>query len=384
MHFSHPEWDGKEIIDNLIKKDKNSPVVLLLNMQNKGYVSSPGRICLFGEHQDYLGLPVIPMAINKRLKLYYQLHKGSTNVKLQSHQLNQVEKLILTDKPQITGSPYDYLKAALLYFWEELNLFLPSEILIDSSIPIRAGMSSSAALLTTMVFLISNLILKYNFNEEKIAEIAYFCEHDILGISCGRMDQYACSLGGIFYMTSQGKPEITPIYSLKNVYFIIANSGVKRKADIPLKKVQQDIFQALKDFNTPKLNDLTEEVIRLAKLSQLQQKRLLGVIGIRDNTQAAFEELKRKNYDLNYIGRLLTEQQYYLKENYKVSHPKLDVMCKTAIDKGALGAKLTGAGFGGCMFALAVDKENAIRIREALHVFGDSFIVQMDTGVTGH
>ncbi|UCG89668.1 MAG: hypothetical protein JSU57_04115 [Candidatus Heimdallarchaeota archaeon] len=375
MHFSHPYLDGKEIL---------SATILLLNMQRKGFISSPGRICLFGEHQDYLGLPIIPMAINKRLKLHYQLSKRPTNVKFHSNQIKHSEELVLTQSPQITGSPYDYLKAAFLYFWEELNLFLPSRLLIDSNIPIRAGMSSSAALLTTIVFLISNIILKYNSNAEAIAEIAYFCEHDILGISCGRMDQYACSLGGIFHMTAQEKPHITFLHTLRKAYFIIGNSGIERNADIPLKKVQQDIFKALKNSNNPKLDELTEVDIKSAKLPRLQQKRLLGIIGIRDNTQAAFEGLRRTNVDLNYIGRLLTNQQFHLRENYQVSHPKLDAMCKTAADNGALGTKLTGAGFGGCMFALAAEKENAIRIREALQTYGESFITQIDTGVSEH
>ncbi|MFX0207638.1 MAG: galactokinase family protein [Candidatus Hodarchaeota archaeon] len=365
--------------------DKNiSAAILFLNMQKKGSISSPGRICLFGEHQDYLGLPVIPMAINKRLKLHYQLHKRPINVKLLSNQMKQSEELVFTNSPQITGSPYDYLKAVFIYFWEELNLFLPSRILIDSNIPIRAGMSSSAALLTAMVFLISNIILKHNSEAEIIAEIAYFCEHDILGISCGRMDQYACSLGEIFHMTSEGKPEITSLHAFKEAYFIIGNSGVERKADIPLKKVQQDIFRALKNSNSPKLNGLAEEDIKSARLSRLQQKRLLGVIGIRDNTQAAFDELKRTNIDLNYIGRLLTKQQFYLKEYYQVSHPKLDTMCQIALNNGALGTKLTGAGFGGCMFALAAEKESAIRIRKALQLYGESFIAKIDKGVSKH
>lgn len=74
-------------------------------MQKKGSISSPGRICLFGEHQDYLGLPVIPMAINKRLTLHYQLNEGSPHVKLQSKKIKQSEKLLFTHTPQLTNSP---------------------------------------------------------------------------------------------------------------------------------------------------------------------------------------------------------------------------------------------------------------------------------------
>jgi galactokinase len=158
-------------------------------MQKKGMISAPGRICLFGEHQDYLGLPVIPMSINKRLRLHYQLKKGSTQVELYSNQLKYSEKVLFTQPPTLNSSPYNYQKAIIRYFWKDLKLFLPSKLEIDSKIPIRSGLSSSAALLTATVFLFSNIILNQNLDLRKIAEIAYHCEHDILGISCGRMDQ---------------------------------------------------------------------------------------------------------------------------------------------------------------------------------------------------
>ena len=348
-------------------------------MQKKGSISSPGRICLFGEHQDYLGLPVIPMAINKRLTLHYQLNEGSSHVKLQSNQIEQSEQLLFTHTPQLTNSPYDHLKAVFIHFWQELNILLPSRILIDSDIPIRAGLSSSAALLTAMVFLISNIILERDSDAETIAEIAYLCEHDILGISCGRMDQYACSLGGIFYMTSQGKPDITTLNISKEAYFIIGNSGVERNADIPLKNVQQDIFKALNILNNPDLNELSYEDIKSAELSRLLEKRLLGIIGVRENTQAAFQELKKARIDLNYIGQLLTAQQTYLRENYQVSHPRLDTMCEVAENNGALGAKLTGAGFGGCIFSIANEEKIAIKIKEKLQRYGTSYITQIDS-----
>ena len=353
-------------------------------MQKKGFISSPGRVCLFGEHQDYLGLPVVPMAINKRLTLHYELQERPRCVQMQSNQMEHSEELLYTHPPQLTSSSYDYQKAVFLYFWQELNRILPSSISINSDIPIRSGLSSSAALLTAMVFLISNVLLERNFNAETIAEIAYLCEHDILNISCGRMDQYTCSLGRIFHMSSQGKPDITPLCNLKEAYFIIGNSGVERKADIPLKNVQQDIFKALNNLRKPNLNELTDEEINSSKLSQLQRKRLLGVIGVRDNTQIAFEELKKATIDLDYIGQLLTEQQTFLRENYQVSHPKLDVMCESALKNGALGSKLTGAGFGGCMFAFTADNKKAVKIREVLQTHGDSFITRIDSGVSKH
>ncbi|MFQ6124621.1 MAG: galactokinase family protein [Candidatus Heimdallarchaeota archaeon] len=230
-------------------------------MVQRGQISSPGRICLFGEHQDYLGLPIIPAAINKRLNLYYHLENSPTILELSSKQLNQTEMLRLKQAPKLTGSPFDYQKAVLQHFWNEMTSPLPSKIVIDCDIPIRSGLSSSAALLTTMVFLIKHIALNCKSPLEEIAEIAYHCEHDLMGISCGRMDQYACSIGRVFHMTSTESPKVTPLNLSNDVYLIIGDSQIERKADIPLKTVQQDIFQALHLLGSPNLNSLSEKTI---------------------------------------------------------------------------------------------------------------------------
>lgn len=349
-------------------------------MNQKGSISSPGRICLFGEHQDYLGLPVIPMAINKRLKLNYQLEKNPSHVSLGSFQVDQVENRSYTQKPSLSGSIFDYVLAVYNYFWDQMNLQPISKLIIDSKIPIRAGLSSSAALLVATTFLF-NKIQNFNYTLEQLAEIAFYCEHDILGISCGRMDQYASSLGRIFYMTSSEKPVIIPLNLNREAIFVIGNSNIERKADLPLKTVQESIFRGLQILQNPNIKELNSRKIEKANLTKDQKNKLKGVIGIRINTKEALDELNKKKQDLEYIGTLLSTQQRYLKKNYGVSHPKLDKMCEISEENGALGAKLTGAGFGGCMFALCADNKIALRIRDELHNIGTAFITKMDSGV---
>ena len=205
-----------------------SEIESYLCMNQKGSISSPGRICLFGEHQDYLGLPVIPMAINKRLKLNYQLESNPSHLSLSSFQVNQIEKRSYAQKPTLSGSTFDYLFAVFHYFWDQMDQKPISKLIIDSKIPIRAGLSSSAALLVATTFLLDKIQnLKYPL--EQLAEIAFYCEHDILGISCGRMDQYASSLGGIFYMTSSEKPTIKPLNLNHEATFVMGNSILKER-----------------------------------------------------------------------------------------------------------------------------------------------------------
>jgi galactokinase len=295
--------------------------------------------------------------------------------------MEQVESVMTTEKPQLTGSPYDYLKSVFLFFWKDYKKNLLSKLTINSEIPIQSGLSSSAALLTSTVLLVSNVLMGGKIEPLDIAEIAYYCEHDVLNISCGRMDQYASSLGEIFHMTSKNNPDIKFLSLPEDVFFVIGNSGIKRKADIPLKVVQNDIFGALRSSKKMEVSKITDFEINHGQLSKLHKKRLTGVIGVRDNTIKAFNELKKKNIDIEIIGKLINEQQTFLRENYQVSHSKLDKMCNEALNQGALGAKLTGAGFGGSMFAMADEKNVALRIRKSLEKYGLSFITRIDSGI---
>ena len=148
-----------------------------------------------------------------------------------------------------------------------------------------------------------------------------------------------------------------------------------------MKTVQESIFHGLRILQNPILKELNSRKIEKGNLTKDQKSKLKGVVGIRDNTKEAFDELNKKKQDLEYIGTLLSTQQKYLKNNYGVSHPILDKMCEISEKNGALGAKLTGAGFGGCMFALCADMKIALRIRDVLHNIGTAFITKMDSGV---
>jgi len=345
-------------------------------------ISSPGRICLFGEHQDYLGLPVIPMAINKRLRLFVTLTSKSTDMtRINSRQLKLTEEFNWESLISISNSPFRYIQAVFSYFQEYFSNNSIQEIIIDSEIPIGSGLSSSAALLVASVYLIANKSLKLNLSTKEIAEIAYQCEHRILGISCGRMDQYASAIGGIFHMSSGEKTLIAKLNLSKDAIFVIGDSEVQRLADKPLKSVQKLIFDGIN-----KLNDSTLETISLTELNKMNlkgnyKKVLEGVIQVRENTKQALKALEKSKTDLEYVGKLLSKQHKFLSENYQVSHPKVDKMCEIALNNGALGAKMTGAGFGGSMFALTDNIKIATRIKERLELYGKASIVKIATGV---
>lgn len=356
------------------------------DMQVQGKVSAPGRLCLFGEHQDYLSLPIIACAVDKRLSISFTGSKKNVkNSLLVSSENFDLEELIQYDSPKLKKTIYDYISAILIYYSRDklfpANLkFQPETFTISSDIPIGSGMSSSAALLVAGVTIFQHLALSKNLDPISIAEIAYQCERKILGIACGRMDQYASSIGSTFHMTSVENPHITPL-TFPDCYLIVGDSLVKRKADTPLKAVQKDIFEALRLFPNVNLNEITMEEIVDSDINQIGLKRLQGVIGIRENTINALNELKKNNPNLTYLGDFINKQQCFLRDNYEVSHPKLDEMCEVAVNNGALGAKLSGAGFGGVMFAISNNFSIAQRIKHELDLIGKSTITSIDEGI---
>ncbi|PWI47511.1 hypothetical protein CEE45_11315 [Candidatus Heimdallarchaeota archaeon B3_Heim] len=348
----------------------------------EGIISSPGRICLFGEHQDYLGLPVIPMAIDRRLYLYYWLDPKKSMIQICSDSLPRIEKISHTDIGKLTGTPYDYIKAVFKFYDNSIaGKILPSELKIRSSIPIKSGLSSSAALLVSTVFLVANIVLQKNLTLDQIADVAFHIEHDVLGISCGRMDQTCVSFGGIFQMTTTANLTITPLTLPVNSFFVIGDSEIVRHADTPLKHVQNSIFNILETLGNPDLQTLPTTSSSLKKLTNKEERIIQGILGVRENEKLALKELQSPIVDLTLIGSLLDEQHHFLRDNYQVSNPKIDEMCKVAKESGALGAKMTGAGFGGCMFALTDSIDAARKIRAKLAQYGQCYIVQPSEGV---
>ncbi|MHA1973067.1 MAG: GHMP family kinase ATP-binding protein [Candidatus Hodarchaeales archaeon] len=352
-------------------------------MSKSHTISSPGRICLFGEHQDYLELPVIPMAINKRLKLFAKVSfKAPGNIKIMSKQLKFTEEFKWDRVKKITDSPFKYIQAVFSYFQEYRYIDSIDEIIIDSEIPIGSGLSSSAALLVSTVYLVANKNLKLGLSAEEIAEIAYLCEREILGISCGRMDQYASAIGGIFHLSSGKNQQNTKLNLSKYAIFVIGDSKIQRMADTPLKSIQKLIFDGINKIKGLNLDNLSLPELQRKNLEKKYNRVLEGVIQVRENTKEAFKTLTMTKTDLEYVGKLLTEQHRYLSENYQVSHQIIDKMCKIALSKGALGAKMTGAGFGGSMFALTDEISTARRIKKGLEAYGEANITKISHGVS--
>ena len=202
---------------------------------------------------------------------------------------------------------------------------------VNSQIPIGGGLSSSAAL---SVGLIKGLNEMYDIQMDKgqIAELAYVCEHDDLGIMCGRMDQYAIAYGGVTFIETGSTPSVErlPIESLP---LVVGNSQEERKAAKILNRVKKEIQEKV-----PKV---------IQAFSEIEQVVYAG-------KKALLEE------DFETVGKLMNKHQQQ-EEILQATTPKINKLCQESIKAGAIGAKQMGAGGGGAFEAICPGKQELVK-----------------------
>ena len=249
--------------------------------------SAPSRVCLYGEHQDYLQLKVIPCAINLRLDIYSNPIKNDKLV-IKSEDLNEtVEVYPETSKlsdPQIDFKTY--LEAGIIALRNSFSdIIIPSlEVSIRSNIPIASGLSSSAALLVGWIKHIGG-ILNFQLENSKLAELAYEAEHDIMGIPCGRMDQYSSAYGGIISLFCTDPPKLKQLQIPNFKLIVIDSQTQKLTSEVHGKKVNE-VKSVIREFERISKVSLTEATIDILnefqhKLDAHETRIMKGVISIK-------------------------------------------------------------------------------------------------------
>ncbi|PMP60090.1 MAG: galactokinase [Caldisphaera sp.] len=324
-------------------------------------IFSPGRINIIGEHTDYSYGYVMPMAINLGNYLEYVPYD---KISLRSDAYNEEIELDLSMINKKQNKWIDYILGIYNALFE-LNL-KPGGIKgrIYGNLPISSGLSSSASLELAILVALNN---SYNLklNKLQLALIGKKAENDFVGVPSGILDQFAVTFGkkgfAIFLDTETLSYEYIPFP--KDISVIVYNTGVKRElaktgyAD--RKKIVEDSLRILN-------KNSSKEIIEkdLEKLDPLYRKRMGYIIRENNRVINAKEALKKNNLEL--LGKLLIESHNDIAKNYEVSSKELDFIVETSMKYGALGARLTGAGFGGSAIILAL-RDKAEKIAESVH-----------------
>ena len=343
-------------------------------------ITTPGRICLFGEHSDYLGLPIIAMAISLRAKISGQ-KRTDNQVIIYQPDINETETFSLKDLRYT--KPRDYFKSCIKTCQNEGLVFSSGfECEVSSEIPIRAGASSSSAINVSWIHFLSKMADNpIEWTQEKIGELTYQAESTEFNEPGGMMDQYTTAMGHIIHLESE--PHIS-IQSLNPELgsFVLGDSEQPKDTIGILKRLNDsrvEILNTLRAKN-PTINIHTmNNDTNLSDLNKEQRKMYKGTVQNRNLLRKALVELKKNKPNYQLIGTLLTELHVVLRDIFYISTPKIESMLEAALSAGALGGKITGSGGGGCMFAYA--PAHPEKVAEAIEqAGGKAYIVHSDSG----
>ncbi len=348
-------------------------------------VSAPGRICLFGEHQDYFGLSIIAAAINLRISISGKKRKDRI-FKINLPDIEDTEEFSVEKELEYTKER-DYLKSSInLLKRKGINFPAGWDCLIQGTVPINAGSASSSALVVAWIkFLLETAKDKRAKKADEIAELGFLAEVAEFKEPGGKMDHYASSLGGVISINFDEKLKVR---KLKNPLkeFVLADSLQKKDTTGMLGYIKNHVLQGVTNLRKQKKSfslkssSIQEVEDEIEKLSPDARRLLKGTLLTR-NLAAEGETLFGSDvFDHARFGNLLTSQHEVLRDYLCISTPKIEQMIETALKAGALGAKTNGSGGGGCIFAYACDKAESIA--QALEKTGAKvYIVHIDDGV---
>lgn len=327
------------------------------------YFFSPGRVNIIGEYTDFNGGYVMPAAIN--LGIYAAVSFNRNNCVKVFSENEKSSSGILLNENFVKSSSKKWINYILGVFENMKDKYtIPGmDIYIYGTLPESSGLSSSAALEVLIAYIIGFYNKKTDRTE--IALIGQAAENNFVGVNCGIMDQFA---------VANGKADKTLILNCSTLDFsyndfkldeyclIIINSGKKRQlSDSKYNERKSECDKALEIINKSSGEDknfLCEYSTEYTKYisDNILYKRAFHVIS--ENSRVKDAALCLKNKDFKEFGKILYESHNSLRDNFEVTGFELDTLVSlSSSHKGCIGARMTGAGFGGCSLAVVKNSD---------------------------
>lgn len=325
-------------------------------------ITSPGRINLIGEHIDYLGGKVMPIAIGKHLTIFAgRLTERVVEIFPEGMGLGSAVRIDLDHLAKRSNPAELWMNYVIgvLAVYEASGIELPGFCAtIDSTLPTGAGLSSSAALETGIALAIE----AFSGIEQDVVDRALLCqraEHEFAGVPCGIMDQLAVGAGreGHALLLDCSDLSIRHVPMPEDLALVTADTGVKHAlGDGEYRKRREDCDEILKRFEMASFHELSLEYLQSA--GGLLDERLLR------RARHAVTEMERVDLfaaaleasDHEALGQLMKGSHESLRVDYEVSCPELDFLVDAAYalpeDSGVVGSRMTGGGFGGSTVTL--------------------------------
>jgi len=323
---------------------------------------APGRVNLLGDHTDYNDGFVLPMTIDRAV--YFALRRRADTL-VRMHSLNFAEEIRydLDQRPEVPpGAWTSYVTGTVEELRKRGLVGAGFEAVIYGDVPLGGGVSSSAALAVATLMALQTLF-GFTLDGVAAAGVCQQVEHRYAGVRCGIMDQFAARMGRTNHALLLDCRNLSyneiPL-ALDEINVVIVNSGVKRAlAGSKYNERRIECQQAVDFFRQfdPAVKALRDVS---ADLLENHQSALPGKAGKRcrhvvmENQRVLDGAALLNNHDFATFGALMEESHASLRELYEVSCPELDALVEIGLETdGVLGARMTGAGFGGCTVHLA-------------------------------
>jgi galactokinase len=329
--------------------------------------SAPGRVNLIGEHLDYNGGPVLPMAVARRTAVVVGPAKRFEAV-------SSIDGVVDHFDPAgpMRGAWTDYLAGVIRSLAHRGVLLQGASIAVASSVPLGGGLSSSAALTVAAARALAALADRA-LPAEVIAEVAWEAEHDEVGVRCGRMDQTIAALAttgkALWFHPGTGERRQIPF---KGGLWVV-DTGVRHHlTDGGLNQRRLECEEALETlkgqgYGIRSLAEFPLAALPSCPLAPHLTRRVRHVATETARVAEAANALAKG--DLKTLGRLMTSAHASLRDDYEASCEEADVLVEAANKLGVLGARLTGAGWGGCVIVLADPRTGARQVVELQQQF---------------
>ncbi|MBS3933506.1 MAG: galactokinase [Truepera sp.] len=324
----------------------------------KQLVRAPGRVNLIGEHTDYNDGFVLPLAIERAVWIALR-PRNDRRVQLHALEFNSEGQFDLDHLEQASGW-LEYPKG-VAWALQEAGLELQGfDGVISGDVPRGAGLSSSAAL-ELAVAKAFQVVSGFAWEPARMAQLAQRAENRWVGVNCGIMDQLVSAAGvaGHALLIDCRSLELTPVPLPPGSQVVILDTATRRGlVDSAYNERRRQCEAAARFFGVAALRDVSLAQFSAAadKLEPLMAKRARHVVSENERTLQAAEAMRRG--DSVRLGQLMNASHASLRDDFEVSSAALNAMVETAqAHSGCFGARMTGAGFGGCAVALVAEAQ---------------------------
>jgi galactokinase len=326
--------------------------------------SAPGRVNLIGEHTDYNGGPVLPVAVERRTAVAARV---ADRWRLVSDLEPGIHDVAI-DAP-MRHAWIDYMVGVVRELRSLHAAPAGAEVAIATTLPMGAGLSSSAALTVALARTLS-LLAGRRLLPAQLVEVAFRAEYHQVGVRCGRMDQTIAAQGeprtALLFDTATGKLRRVPF---PGRLWIIETGLSHRLTGGALNQRRRECEEALAFCREwrPALQHLAQ--LSASDLPEMERRlppplvpRVRHVVTETARTRAAADALATR--DFTRLGQLLVQGHESLRDDYQSTIPEADFIVASALERGAYGARLTGAGWGGVVVMLAPPEREARIVAE--------------------